>query len=108
MMEIVKIFELYQNEIPDYIISIDTSGIEVEYPNMDGEKVRYRYTYDDVVEYYTQYEGGTGPKLRTFGPIIGHTPMIDALVLEIHNIFQHLDSEGYRGAYKNSPLMPGW
>ena len=108
MMDLIKVFEMFQDGIPDYIISLDMSGIEVAYENPNGESGQYRYVYQDVVKYFEDYTGDMVNSMRTFGPMIGDHRMMDTFVNEIHALFIHLDPEGYRDAYKNSYLKPNW
>lgn len=101
MMEIVKIFELY-DEIPEYINSIDTTGVEILIKNEDGETSAHRIVYEDIKNYL---EGDTPTVL---GTAVGEYNTIHEIAFRLHDLFIHLDPAGYREVYKNSYLEPAW
>ena len=107
-MEITRIFELYDGEIPEHIVSIDLDGIELAYENIDGTRGTHRYNYEDVRKYYEKYSGDMIHSMREFGPMIGDHRQMDAFVQELHSLFMTLDPEGYRETYKDSFLEPNW
>lgn len=101
-----KVWEFYNDNIPDYINNIGKTWVSINIEDPLGEYKLVRIHISDIMDYYKNQAPNISSGMRSIAGVYGDWRMIDNLAREIHELFKCINIKECRKEAKRHGLTP--